>query len=86
MQAANESAVVATIGELATAMEIDPGALTVVVDEFNRSAHGGQTASRRLPHALRRTPSGSLSVDHTRRWPFPSQVSIRPRSRTGRAQ
>ena len=31
-----------TIGELATAMEIDPGALTVVVDEFNRSVHGGK--------------------------------------------
>ena len=32
----------ASIGELATALEIAPGALTAVVSEYNRSVHGGK--------------------------------------------
>ena len=38
---------------------------------------GGQTASRRFPHALRRITSGS-SVDHTRARPSPSHISTWP--------
>ena len=39
-----------------------------------------------VPARLAQHPSGSVSVDHTRRRPCPSQVSIVPRRRTGRAQ